>query len=106
MNFDKKIISDFATAQSLEWIETNGLGGYASGTVSGANTRRYHGLLIIATHPPVGRINLLAKLDETIVVGKESYALGTNQYPGTLHPQGYHYLTSFRRDLFPEFTYE
>src|SRR6201999_883125 len=48
----------------LEWLETNGLGGYASSTVSGANTRRYHGLLVAATTPPVGRVVLLSKLDE------------------------------------------
>ena len=51
MKFDKKVLSDFGISQSLEWIETNGLGGYASGTVSGANSRRYHGLLVAATQP-------------------------------------------------------
>lgn len=105
MKSDKNIYSDFDTVRSLEWIETNGLGGYASGTVSGANTRRYHGLLIAATNPPVGRISLLAKLDETLTIGEHSYELGTNQYPGVLHPSGYLYLTHFERDLFPEFTY-
>ena len=68
MKFDKKALSDFGVCQSLEWLETNGLGGYASGTVSGANSRRYHGLLVAATVPPVGRMNVLSKLDEAIIV--------------------------------------
>ena len=67
MKFDSKTLSDFDKARSLEWIETNGLGGYASGTVSGAHSRRYHGLLVAALHPPVGRTVLLSKLEETIV---------------------------------------
>ena len=82
MKFDKKVLSDFGISQRLEWIETNGLGGYASGTVSGANSRRYHGLLVAATVPPVGRMNVLSKLDEAIIVAEERYDLGTNQYPG------------------------
>lgn len=106
MNFDQKTLSDFTSARNLEWIETNGLGGYASGTVSGANSRRYHGLLVAATHPPVGRVNLLSKLDETIIIGEEFYELSTNQYPGALHPEGYKRLINFNRDLFPEFTYK
>ena len=101
MKFDKKVLSDFGISQSLEWIETNGLGGYASGTVSGANSRRYHGLLVTATVPPVGRMNVLSKLDEAIIVAEERYDLGTNQYPGVIHPQGYKFLKSFERDLFP-----
>jgi predicted glycogen debranching enzyme len=106
MNLNENTLSDFTTARQLEWIETNGLGGYASGTVSGANSRRYHGLLVAATHPPVGRINLLSKLDETITIGGAHYELGTNQYPGVLHPEGYKFLVAFDKDLFPEFTYK
>lgn len=106
MKYDKKMLSDFNISRSLEWIETNGLGGYASGTVCGAHSRRYHGLLIAAMHPPVGRINVLSKLEETIVAGSEKYALSTNQYPGALHPQGFNFLKKFERDLFPEFYYQ
>jgi predicted glycogen debranching enzyme len=106
MDYDKKILADFNSSRSLEWLETNGLGGYASGTVSGAHSRRYHGLLVAATHPPAGRMNLLSKLDETIVMGQERYELGTNQYPGAVHPQGFQFLKKFQRDLFPEFHFE
>lgn len=106
MKFDCNVLSDFSKSRSLEWIETNGLGGYASGTVSGAHSRRYHGLLVAATHPPVGRMNVLSKLDETVVVNEEKFELGTNQYPGALHPAGYTFLKKFERDFFPEFYYQ
>ncbi len=112
MKFDKEVLADFSAARSLEWLETNGLGGFASGTASGAHSRRYHGLLVAALHPPVGRTVLLSKLDETIITGekeKESqpvrYELGTNQFPGAIHPTGFLYLEQFERNLFPVFTY-
>jgi predicted glycogen debranching enzyme len=97
--------SDFNSACSLEWIETNGLGGYSSCTVSGANTRRYHGLLVAAMNPPVGRVVVLSKLDESIITDAGRFELSSNQYPGTIHPQGFNYLQSFQRDLFPEFEF-
>ena len=112
MKFEKKILSDFNVARNLEWIETNGLGGYASGTASGAHSRRYHGLLVAALHPPVGRTVLLSKLDETIVTNETAvggqairYELGANQYPGAVFPNGYKYLERFSRDMFPVFYY-
>jgi len=54
---------------SREWLVTNGLGGYASGTLSGANTRRYHGMLVVALTPPTRRMTLLSKLEETVTIG-------------------------------------
>ncbi len=104
--FDSDTLSNFGTARSLEWIETNGLGGYSSSTVSGSHSRRYHGLLVAAMHPPVGRTVVLSKLDETIEINDQRAELSTNQYPGTIHPQGFQYLQSFERQLFPEFEYE
>lgn len=100
------MLNDYAYASTLEWLETNGLGGYASGTVSGAHSRRYHGLLVAAMRPPVGRVLVLSKLEETIIINGQHYALSCNQYPGALHPQGFQYLKKFQRDLFPEFIYE
>ena len=102
----KDIANDFASLLGQEWIEANGLGGYASGTVSGARSRRYHGLLVAAMQPPVGRVVVVSKLDETIVIGKNKFELGSNQYPGAIHPQGYQHLVKFERDLFPEFFFE
>src|SRR6266568_9510594 len=95
----------FSTGQcgmhEVEWLETNGLGGYASSTACGMNTRRYHGILVAATRPPVGRMVMLSKLDERIALGGASYDLATNQYPGAVHPRGLDHLVSFERALFP-----
>lgn len=88
-----------------EWLETNGIGGFSSSTIIGINTRRYHGLLTAATQPPVGRIVMLSKLEEVLIIDGNRYELSANQYPGVIHPQGYHFQTSFRLDPFPIFTY-
>ena len=102
----KEIVSDFWAASSREWLETNGIGGYASGTVSGANTRRYHGLLVAATKPPLGRVVMLSKLEETVAIDGKRFELSANQYPGVVHPQGFIFLKSFRLDPFPIWTFE
>ncbi len=93
--------NDFTAKLSSEWLETNGLGGYASSTLCGANTRRYHGLLVAALKPPVSRHVLLSKCEETITVGVERYERGTNQYPGVIHPCGHRFLKEFRQEPFP-----
>ena len=97
--------NDWALASRLEWLEANGLGGYASSTGCGANTRRYHGLLVAAMNPPVGRVVLLSKLDEQVTVGGRTFDLATNQYPGAIHPRGFEQIDWFERDLFPVFEY-
>ena len=104
IEFDAATCSDFAGASALEWLETNGLGGFASSTIIGVNTRRYHALLTAATQPPVGRVVLLSKLEEAAILGGARFELSTNQYRGTIHPRGYLSLTSFRLDPFPVFT--
>lgn len=98
--------NDFTSLLGKEWLETNGLGGYASGTVSGAHSRRYHGLLVAAMHPPVGRMVVVSKMDEAIVIGENRIELGSNQYSGAIHPEGFKYLSDFKRDLFPEFYFK
>jgi predicted glycogen debranching enzyme len=76
---------------------TNGIGGFASGTISGNPTRRYHGLLIAALNPPVGRTQLVAKVEETASYDGTDCALATNRWvSGTVEPQGYVHLQSFR----------
>ena len=92
-------------ARTLEWLETNGLGGFASSTVIGMNTRRYHGLLTAATRPPVGRVLLLSKLEETLIVNGQRLDLSVNQYPGAIHPAGHRYLREFGLDPMPVFVY-
>lgn len=88
-----------------EWLETNSLGGFASGTVAGLHTRRYHGLLVAALRPPGDRVLLLSKVDETLVLDGQRYELGVNQFPGVVHPRGHERLESFARHPFPEWTY-
>ena len=79
-----------------EWLVTNGLGGYASGTIAGVNTRRYHGLLIAAVRPPVDRMALLVRLNEALSIDGETFELMTAEYQdGTVSPQGYRLLESF-----------
>ncbi len=90
---------------SREWLETNGLGGWASSTVSGAHTRRYHGLLVVATQPPVGRVVLLSRLDETLVLPTARVELSCSIFPGVIHPRGDQRLTAFAPEPVPTWTY-
>ena len=106
IEFDQSVCGDLDAGLKLEWLETNGLGGFSSSTISGVNTRRYHGLLTAALHPPVSRYVLLSKLEETLVIGGERFDLSANTYAGAVHPQGYRYLKHFRLDPFPVFTYQ
>lgn len=105
IKFGPKICSNLQQALTREWLETNGIGGFASSTIVGLNTRRYHGLLVAATRPPVGRMVLLSKLEETLVVDGQRLELSANRYPGVVHPNGYRFLQQFRLDPFPVFTY-
>lgn len=106
IRFDHSICSNLDAALSREWLETNGIGGFASSTVAGVNTRRYHGLLVAATHPPVGRLVLLSKFEEKLIVDGEVFELSANQYPGTVQPRGFEFLQEFRLDPFPTFVFE
>jgi predicted glycogen debranching enzyme len=105
MSLDAEICADLRAGASKEWLETNGLGGYASSTISGMNTRRYHALLVAAKRPPTDRVVLLSKLEETLVLDGERFDFSTNQYPQAVHPQGYRWLQNFRLDPFPIFTF-
>ena len=106
LRFGSDVCGNLEIAQGKEWLETNGLGGFASSTIVGMNTRRYHGLLVAATKPPVGRLVMLSKLEETVVLGGQAFELGANRYPGATHPQGFQWLKEFRLDPYPVFVYE
>src|SRR6202046_422756 len=106
IRFERETWRDLEPALRREWLETNGLGGFASSTIVGLNTRRYHGLLVAATKPPVGRLVLLSKLEETLLIDGRRFNLSVNRHPGVIHPQGFQYLKQFRLDPFPVFTYE
>jgi len=100
-------LSNVDKALKTEWLVTNGLGGYASSTILGVNTRKYHGLLVAAFNPPVDRRVLLAKLDEEIHVANKVYFLGANELKGGgFQPEGHRYLVGFSFAPFPTFTYK
>lgn len=90
-----------------EWLVTNGIGGYAMGTVSGLRTRSYHGLLIAALDPPLGRSLMLANLEETLTVGDITATLFTNSRDsGDISPDGYRSIEMFRLErTTPVWTY-
>ncbi|HSE57677.1 MAG TPA: amylo-alpha-1,6-glucosidase [Nitrospiraceae bacterium] len=92
-------------ALSLEWLEPNGRGGFASGTVAGPNTRRYHALLLTARRPPVDRVVLVNHLEEWAEVGDNGQPLSTTLYPEAVHPEGYRFCTDFISDPWPTWTY-
>lgn len=106
IHFEESVCRNLDFALNREWLETNGLGGFACGTLAGINTRRYHGLLTAALNPPGGRMLLLSKLEETLVLGERRIDLCANEYASAIHPQGYQYLACFRQDPFPRFTFE
>jgi len=99
IRFGRASCADLASSERREWLVTNGLGGYASGTVAGLLTRRYHGLLVAATSPPTGRTLLVPKVDESVTYGGRIYALAANRWAdGTVDPCGFTSIESFRLD--------
>jgi predicted glycogen debranching enzyme len=105
INITQEALSRFDEAIQKEWLLTNGLGGYASSTVLGINTRKYHGLLVAALHPPSDRTVCLAKLEEEACVGNNIYLLGANEFHGKIFPQGYLFLKEFSVSPFPRYVY-
>ena len=109
--FDGPTLQDLDASLRREWLVANGIGGYASSSVAGANTRRYHGLLVAALNPPLGRAVLLSKLEETVEViaadGSLSptFPLSVNLYPGAVYPQGHRCLDSFSALPAPTWTW-
>jgi predicted glycogen debranching enzyme len=106
ITYQKDTISRFSEIIGKEWIVTNGLGSYASSTVAGINTRKYHGLLVAALNPPGDRTVCLSKLDEDIIVGKETYRFGSNEFQGNIFPDGYKSIKQFSVSPFPKYLYE
>jgi predicted glycogen debranching enzyme len=106
ITLQSKTLSRFNEAIDMEWLVTNGLGSYASSTVLGLNTRKYHGLLVASLDPPRKRTVCLSKLDEDIFTEDGIYRLGANEFYNTIFPQGYKFLKRFSVSPFPTFTYE
>lgn len=103
MKFTKEDIN-LENGLKREWLITNGMGGFASSTIIGANTRRYHGLLIAPLMPPAQRYLILSKVDESIQIENEKYDLYTNVGENYIS-QGYKFQESFEKDIFPIFKY-
>jgi predicted glycogen debranching enzyme len=89
-----------------EWLSVNRLGGYSSGTPVGINTRKYHGLLVAAMSPPVRRMVLLSRVEESIHVDNRSFPLSASEYPDTIHPSGYQNLVAFDHHPFPRWAFQ
>ena len=107
IKFGREVCGNLDAAEAREWIVTNGIGGFASGTVAGCETRRYHGLLLAALRPPVGRMQLVTGLDEIVRYGGAEYSLATHQWAGAVvDPKGFLNIESFRLDgMTPVWTY-
>ena len=107
IEFGREVCGNLEAAESREWLVTNGIGGYASGTIVGGMTRRYHGLLIAALRPPVGRMHLVAALDEFVRCGGEEFAMATHLWAsGAVEPTGFQHIEGFLLDgTTPVWTY-
>ena len=93
----REIAGDWGLCSHREWLVTNGIGGYAAGTVAGANTRRYHGVLVASLAPPVQRVVLVSKLELSVSYLGQQYDLSSNEYEdGTVNPKGFTHIESFR----------
>jgi predicted glycogen debranching enzyme len=99
LDFGREVASHEANSLDREWLVTNGIGGFAAGTVANVLTRRYHGLLVAALQPPLGRTVLLTRLDETATYDSHPYPLFSNQWgspnspvepPGFLRQERFH----------------
>jgi predicted glycogen debranching enzyme len=91
---------------SIEWLEADGLGGFASGTVSGIRTRRYHALLLSAKQPPTERMVLVNGFDAWVEMPDASYALSSQRYaPDVIHPDGTRRITAFDDHLWPRWRF-
>jgi len=104
MRYGKSSWRTFEQGIQKEWLLTNGIGGFANSTIIGANTRRYHGLLVASLKPPVSRHLILSKIDESITIGDESFDLFSYEVPGFIM-KGYHYMEGFERDPLPKFIF-
>jgi predicted glycogen debranching enzyme len=106
LKIDKEICINANRSLALEWLDTNGTGAYASSTILGCHTRRYHGLLVARLERPAGKFVLLSKLDDVLVLGDREHPLSVHAYPGILYPTGHRYLTGFDDKIVPTFGYD
>lgn len=106
-NTGREIESDISRATSQEWLVTNGIGGYASSTIPCINTRRYHGILVASQRPPIERIVMVSRLEETITIDGREYPLSTAVHKKKIQkPSGYLHLERFERTPLPVWYYQ
>lgn len=97
---------NFGKSRGQEWLETDGLGGFASGTVSGIRTRRYHAVLLAATTPPAGRMVLVNGFEAWVETAEGTFALSSQCYaPDVIHPDGASRLVDFSREPWPRWVW-
>ncbi len=106
ITFTQEALSRFDEVIEREWLVTNGLGGYASSTVFGINTRKYHGLLVAALHPPGDRTVCLSKLDEDVIIDNDVIRLGSNDFHNLIYPQGHKLISQFSIVPYPKYSYD
>lgn len=100
------MVTDLTEMKQQEWLEADGLGGFASGTVSGIRTRRYHALLLTATKPPAGRIVLVNGFDASVETTSGNYAISSQLYaPDVTHPDGASRISEFTTDFWPRWIF-
>ena len=104
--FDHDVTTNPDAATRIEWLETDGRGGYASDTILNCHTRKYHGLLVAPALELDAKFVFLSKLETTLTADGKTVELSTNRYPDAIHPQGYRVQSQFRQDLWPSVTWE
>ncbi|HEY6887065.1 MAG TPA: glycogen debranching enzyme N-terminal domain-containing protein, partial [Solirubrobacter sp.] len=95
IRFGREVAGDLEVAEQREWLVTNGIGGYGSGTVAGTITRGYHGLLVASLKPPIDRRLMLVKLDETLTYRGEAYDLAADRWASGAVSSGFANIESF-----------
>ncbi len=106
ITFPKESFSKFGELMEKEWLVTNGLGSYASSTVPGINTRKYHGLFVAALDPPGNRTVCFSKLDEDVFVSDDVFRLGSTEFHDVIYPEGYKLIGQFSIGPFPTYRYD
>lgn len=104
--FDENDCQNLREALRKEWLETNGIGGYASSTILNCHSRKYHGWLVAGLANPPGRFVLLSKIEESAVAEEKEYFFSCNKYPGIFQPHGHRHLAEVRLGRFPNFVYQ
>jgi len=106
MYFTKEKIANFDEGVKKEWLLTNGIGSFAAGSLCGSNSRRYHGLLVAASRPPVDRHVIVSNVHECFMVDNEKYSLATFECADGYREDGFEYLTGFQNNFLPTWHYK